>query len=83
MGRSVPGFANFHHWEISLRGKPGIDLKMDLIEPTDTSVKTVAVQYGVAGTVLNAIPHVIAAAPGFFPVPLPPVFNAAWRKDPS
>ncbi len=79
MGRDVPGFADFHHWEVTVRGKPGIELKMDLIEPTDTSVRTTAAQYGVAGAVVNTIPHVVDAQPGFFQLPLPPVFHA--RKD--
>ncbi len=77
MGADVPGFADFHHWEIKVRGKPGLDLRMDLVEQTDTDMKTRAAQYGVAGMVVNAIPHVVAAPAGLYRFPLPPVF----RKD--
>lgn len=75
MGADVPGFEGFHHWTIKVQGKPGIDIKMDLVEPADTSVKTRAAQYGVAGAVTNAIPHVIAAPPGLYQFPLPPTYR--------
>lgn len=75
MGRTVPGYENFTHWEISLRGKPGIDIKMDIVEPEDSSVKTTAVQYGVAGMVMQAIPHVVAAPAGLFQFPSAPHYR--------
>jgi len=75
MGPDVPGYENAHHWDIKLAGKPGLDIKMDLVESDDTSVKTRAAQYGVAGTVLNTIPHVLAAKPGLYQFSLPPVFR--------
>lgn len=70
MDESLPGYADFNHWTIKIRGKPGLDISMDLVEPEDTSVKTKAVQYGVAGSVINSIPEVCAAAPGIFEFPL-------------
>jgi hypothetical protein len=75
MGQDVPGYERSNHWEISVRGKPGLDIRMDLVEASDTSVKTRAVQYGVAGMVTQAIPLVCAARPGLFEFPGPPVFN--------
>ena len=81
MGKAVPGFETFNHWNISIRGKPGIDITMDLIEAQDTPVKTRAAQYGVAGAVINAIPHVIAAPPGLFRFSLPPVFSKRLLSD--
>jgi hypothetical protein len=75
MGRDVPGYEQSNHWEITVRGKPGLEVRMDLLEVTDASVKTRAVQYGVAGMVTQAIPLVCAAAPGLFLLPGPPVFN--------
>ncbi|MDX2142090.1 MAG: hypothetical protein SFV19_01935 [Rhodospirillaceae bacterium] len=75
MGPTVPGFEGAHHWNVGIRGKPGIDITMDLIEPAETAVKTRAAQYAVAGMVTNAIPHVVAAAPGLFAVALPPVYR--------
>lgn len=70
MDESLPGYADFKHWTIKIRGKPGLDISMDLVEPEDTSIKTKAVQYGVAGSVINCIPEVCAAAPGIFEFPL-------------
>jgi hypothetical protein len=75
MGRDVPGYEQSNHWEITVRGKPGLEVRMDLLEVTDASVKTRAVQYGVAGMVTQAIPLVCTAAPGLFLLPGPPVFN--------
>ena len=76
MGPQVPGYEKFHHWEIALRGKPGIDIKIDLVEQTDTAVKTRAAQYGVAGAVMNMIPHVVAAPPGLYQFSMPPGFRS-------
>ncbi|NPU84483.1 MAG: dihydrodipicolinate reductase [Syntrophaceae bacterium] len=70
MGNSVPGFENFDHWKISVRGKPGIDIVMNLVEPEDTTARTRSEQYGVAGSVINAIPEVCAAPAGIFHFPL-------------
>ncbi|MCB2109208.1 MAG: hypothetical protein KDE14_15970 [Rhodobacteraceae bacterium] len=75
MGSDLPGFESYNHWDIAIRGKPGIDIKMDLVEPVDASVKTRAAQYGVAGAVVNAIPQVVAAPPGLFNAPMPPTFR--------
>jgi hypothetical protein len=70
MDENLPGYEGFNHWTIQLRGKPGLDITMDLVEPEDTSVKTKAVQYGVAGSVINSIPEVCAAAPGILDFPI-------------
>jgi len=70
MDEDLPGYAGSDHWTIQLRGKPGLDITMNLVEPEDASVKTKAVQYGVAGSVINSIPEVCAAAPGIFDFPV-------------
>lgn len=75
MGGDVPGYEQFSHWEVSLRGKPGIDIRMDLVEPENTGVKTTAVQYGVAGMVTQAIPHVVSAPPGLMTFPGAPHYT--------
>ncbi len=75
MGRDVPGYEHFSHWEITIRGKPGIDIRMDLVEPENTGVRTTAVQYGVAGMVTQAIPHVVAAPPGLLTFPVTPHYS--------
>lgn len=75
MGRDVPGYEHFSHWEISVRGKPGIDIRMDLVEPENTGVRTTAAQYGVAGMVTQAIPHVVSAPPGLLTFPVTPHYS--------
>lgn len=75
MGREVPGYEQFSHWEIAVRGKPGIDIRMDLVEPENTGVRTTAVQYGVAGMVTQAIPHVVSAPPGLLAFPGTPHYS--------
>lgn len=72
MGREVPGYQSFSHWEVSVRGKPGIDIRMDIVEPENTGVKTTAVQYGMAGMVTQAIPYVVSAPPGLLSFPSAP-----------
>ncbi|MFT4874590.1 hypothetical protein [Congregibacter sp.] len=80
MGREVPGYKQFSHWEISVRGKPGIDIKMDLVEPENTGVKTTAVQYGVAGMVTQAIGHVLSAPPGLLAFPSAPHYTPRFTQ---
>jgi len=70
MDENLPGYEDFKHWTIQIRGKPGLDISMDLVEPEDTSVRTKAVQYGVAGSVINSIPEVCEAKPGIFESPV-------------
>lgn len=77
MDENLPGYKGFKHWTIKIRGKPGLDISMDLVEPEDTGVRTRAVQYGVAGSVINSISEVCAAAPGIFEFPL----FAPFRKS--
>lgn len=69
MHPGLKGYEGAAHWEIRLRGKPGLDIRIDLVEPADTTAKTRAVQYGVAGMVTSAIPAVVAAPPGLFAFP--------------
>lgn len=66
MARDLPGFENDDHWKISIRGIPGIEITMNLVEPEGLEVKTKAEQFGVAGSVINAIPEVCAAPAGLF-----------------
>jgi hypothetical protein len=61
---------NYNHWEVKIRGLPGIDISMNLIEPENTGFKTKAEQYAVAGSVINGIPAVCAAAPGVLQIPV-------------
>jgi len=70
MDDNLPGYEDSKHWTIKIRGKPGLDISMDLVEPVDTGVRTKAVQYGVAGSVINSIAGVCSADPGILDLPL-------------
>jgi hypothetical protein len=51
-------------WRVHVRGNPGVRLSIDLEKREGDATPTSAEQLGVAGAVLNAIPHVVAAPPG-------------------
>ncbi len=79
MGSSVSGFENRDHWKIAIRGKPGIDITINLVEPEDLMVKTKAEQYGVAGSVINSIPEVCTAPAGIYHFPLFAPYRARFH----
>ncbi len=83
MDWDLPGYRDGprDHWQLEIKGKPGVYLKMGLVERDDPGVKTMAVQYAVAAPVIRAIPDVCAAAPGVFTVPVFGAFSA--RLDPA
>jgi hypothetical protein len=64
MDPSLPRYAGRPHWHLRLSGKPELTLSLDLHDPTDAGVRTTGGQYAVAGLVMNALPVVVAAAPG-------------------
>jgi hypothetical protein len=51
-------------WRIRIEGQPGVRLSVNMDKRLDDPTPTSAEQLGVAGTVINAIPLVCAAAPG-------------------
>jgi hypothetical protein len=70
MDPDLPGFENPHLWTVSVRGVPGVDLAIDVIDPpADDGRKTRAEQYATAGPVIAAIPFVCQAEPGIFEIP--------------
>jgi len=62
-------------WRIHVQGHPGVRLSVDLEKRADDPTATSAEQLGVAGTVLNAIPLVCAAAPGVMTRPMATPFR--------
>ncbi len=72
--RGLPGWDYSDGWNIRIRGAPGIDVRVDLVEPENLPDRSKAMQYAVAGPVVRAIPEVVAATPGIL---LPSVF-APW-----
>lgn len=51
-------------WRVHVTGHPGLRMSIDLEKHPDDRSRMGAEQYAVAGQVINAIPHVVAAAPG-------------------
>lgn len=63
-GDSAPGL-----WSIRVAGEPSVSLTLGLHEPEGWAARTTPEMLGVAGAVVNAIPHVIAAPPGVAETP--------------
>ena len=51
-------------WTVAVTGHPGIRIAVELVKHPDDKSRMSAEQYAVAGQVINAIPYVVAAAPG-------------------
>jgi hypothetical protein len=73
---SMTGHDDDGHWRVTVTGKPGIAMTVDLIDPVEVDVRTKAAQYATVAAAILAIPDVVAAPPGFFQLPtvLP------WRR---
>lgn len=69
LDRSMPGWDHSDGWEIEVTGAPGVKARIDLIEPTGMPDRSKAMQYCVAGPVINAIPEVMRATPGILVAP--------------
>lgn len=61
---------DFPTWSVSVRGLPSVDITVDLSVPEKYPFKTTDVQYGVAGMLVNSVPGLVAADPGFWETPL-------------
>ena len=71
---------DFTTWSVNVRGLPSVDITVDISVPDKYPFKTTAVQYGVAGSLVNSVPGLVAAAPGFWEIPLP---EPALVREPS
>lgn len=58
-------FAGKPHWEIGIDGLPGLRIAMDLVDTAPEGIRTRPEQFAVAAMVLNALPRVVAAPPGW------------------
>jgi hypothetical protein len=77
MEPEVSGVPELPMWRIEITGDPCVTVDVDLRRHPDDPRRTTPEQYAVAGAVLNAISHVLAAAPG---VALPPLATP-WRQS--
>lgn len=63
-------------WRLWIDGVPNVTLDLGLERPAGLPGRTSAEQLAVAGSVVNAIPHVIAAPPGVLSSTFPTPYNA-------
>ena len=63
-------------WSVQIKGLPSIDISIDLGVPEGHPYRTTAEQYGVAGSLINSIPDLVAALPGIREVPLGDLYCA-------
>ena len=61
---------DFTTWEVNIRGLPSVDITVNLSVPDKYPFKTTDVQYGVAGSLVNSVPGLVDAPPGFWVTPL-------------
>jgi hypothetical protein len=67
-------------WEVDIKGHPGVSVSMTLGKhPLDTS-RASAEEYALAATVLNTIPHVVAAPPGIASRPPVTAYRDAYAS---
>lgn len=66
-------------WELHVSGHPGVRMSIDLEKHPDDASRMSVEQYAVAGSVLNTIPVVRAAAPGLLTRPAATPFRAPRR----
>ncbi|GAA4566376.1 NAD(P)H-dependent amine dehydrogenase family protein [Planotetraspora kaengkrachanensis] len=71
MDPAMPRYAGRDHWTVTVTGRPGLTMTLNLVEPDDPVSRTTAAQFVTAGPVIRAIRDVVAAPPGIFE---PPVF---------
>ncbi|RAY12791.1 dihydrodipicolinate reductase [Actinomadura craniellae] len=71
MDPELPRYAGRDHWTVTVTGRPGLTMTLNLIEPDDPNSRTTAGQFVTSGPVIRALPEVVAAPPGIFE---PPVF---------
>lgn len=64
-------------WSLKIAGRPGVEMTFGLVDTEQSGERASPEMQGVAGAVLNTIPHVVAAAPG---VASTPTFTH-WRAS--
>ncbi|WP_406068869.1 hypothetical protein [Micromonospora sp. NBC_01638] len=64
MDSSIDRYVGRPHWSLRMTGRPEVSMSIDLHNPVDSTRRTTASQYIVAGIVMQSIPTVVDAAPG-------------------
>lgn len=65
----LTGHRGDSHWTLRIEGRPGIDIRVDLLDPQEPGIRTRAAQYATVAPALRAIPAVHDAPPGLFELP--------------
>jgi hypothetical protein len=68
-------------WRIHVRGQPGVRMAVEFEKRAGDDTATSAEQIALAGSVINAIPIVCAAAPGVMTRPLATPYREELAKD--
>lgn len=70
-----PGESEFGLWRLTVAGRPGVVMDFGLTPPEGGEERASPEMLGVAGSVVNTIPHLVAAAPGVAETP----HFTSWR----
>ena len=63
-------------WTVNIKGLPSIDIGIDLGVPEGHPYRTTPEQYGVAGSLINSIPALVAAPPGIRDLSFEDIYRA-------
>ena len=62
---------NPNFWSVKVSGLPEVEVSIDLKVPAGHAYRTTAEQYGVAGSLINAIPQLVSSPTGLHQLQLP------------
>ncbi|MGL3821500.1 NAD(P)H-dependent amine dehydrogenase family protein [Sphingopyxis sp. R3-92] len=68
------------HWTIRVEGRPNIHMTLSIDEADPAMPRARALTDATVSVALSAIPHVVAADPGFFAYPHPPSWRARLKE---
>ena len=67
--RALHGESEGAHWHIEIDGQPNVRLDLEIMSGDPSAPPGLAPMDAMAALFLNALPHVVAASPGFFDLP--------------
>ena len=68
-------------WTLTIEGEPNVSLALAIERPANMPGRTSAEQMALGGSVVNAIPYVIAAPPGLLTPDFPTPYYADTRSS--
>lgn len=76
---ALHGESETAHWLVELGGRPNLRMTLELTDPDPAAPPSRPPMDATAATVINALPAVVAAAPGFFKLPTSLPFRSSLR----